>query len=316
MRKGIDMKKIISLILVFLMLFSITACGGRVEPDINGGNTNVGGDGNEEEKLPNDITGGWGDPEPEPEPEPEPKPNMFCVFLLNRAKWDEVAVYYWNMQTQTEKSEWPGDRLYLGEDGLYKAETAYACTHLIFNDNNNGAQSPDLTRPADAKIVYDNLDNRWITYSEAMRLLNSGDTPSTHEHIFVAGVCECGESDPNYVPDPEPTPHEHIFVEGMCACGEKDPDFVDPNPKPHEHVYISGRCECGEVDPDYNPYPDLRLFSVLSLTREATCPSSLRSPTPSLRRFRRIMRNIPPSAQSRLSTVWQTWLLQLPQPTV
>ena len=69
MRRDIDMKKIISLILVFIMLFSITACGGKVEPDINGGNTNVGGDGNEEEKLPNDITGGWGDTGNEPDPE-------------------------------------------------------------------------------------------------------------------------------------------------------------------------------------------------------------------------------------------------------
>ena len=270
MRKGIDMKKIISLILVFLMLFSITACGGKVDPDIiGGGDINNGDEGNEEEKLPNDITGGWGDtgnepdpepepePKPEPEPEPEPNPNIFYVFLLNRAEWDEVAVYYWNMETYTEKSDWPGDRLSLGEDGLYKAETAYTCTHLVFNNNNHGAQTPDLTRPIANRIVYDNLDNRWITYTEAMKLLDTADDPDPHEHVFVEGVCECGESDPNYLPDPEPTPHEHIFVDGKCTCGEVDPNYVDPDPVPHEHVYISGRCQCGEVDPEYNPYPDL-----------------------------------------------------------
>ena len=44
-----------------------------------------------------------------------------------------------------------------------------------------------------------------------------------HEHSFVEGKCECGESDPNYVP-----PHEHNFVEGKCECGESDPDYVAP----------------------------------------------------------------------------------------
>ena len=44
-----------------------------------------------------------------------------------------------------------------------------------------------------------------------------------HEHNFVEGKCECGESDPNYVP-----PHTHNFVEGKCECGESDPDYVAP----------------------------------------------------------------------------------------
>ena len=63
-----------------------------------------------------------------------------------------------------------------------------------------------------------------------------------HEHNFVEGKCECGESDPNYV-----APHEHNFVEGKCECGESDPNYVAP----HEHNFVEGKCECGEVDPDY-----------------------------------------------------------------
>ena len=50
-----------------------------------------------------------------------------------------------------------------------------------------------------------------------------------HEHSFVEGKCECGESDPNYVP-----PHEHNFVEGKCECGESDPDYVAPTPDPEQ----------------------------------------------------------------------------------
>lgn len=47
--------------------------------------------------------------------------------------------------------------------------------------------------------------------------------PPAHEHNFVEGKCECGETDPNYVP-----PHEHNFVEGKCECGAEDPNYVAP----------------------------------------------------------------------------------------
>ena len=49
------------------------------------------------------------------------------------------------------------------------------------------------------------------------------------EHNYVNGSCEvCGKEDPNYV-----APHEHVFVEGKCECGETDPNYqkpVDPQP--------------------------------------------------------------------------------------
>ena len=76
--------------------------------------------------------------------------------------------------------------------------------------------------------------------SDSFKLVKELTPP--HEHVFVEGVCECGESDPNYVP-----PHEHVFVEGKCECGESDPNYVPP----HEHEFIEGVCECGEKDPNY-----------------------------------------------------------------
>ena len=63
-----------------------------------------------------------------------------------------------------------------------------------------------------------------------------------HTHNYVNGVCECGESDPNYV-----APHTHSFVEGKCECGETDPNYVAP----HTHTFVEGKCECGETDPNY-----------------------------------------------------------------
>ena len=68
-----------------------------------------------------------------------------------------------------------------------------------------------------------------------------------HEHSYVDGKCECGESDPNYNPGGE---HQHNFVDGKCECGESDPDY---NPGEHQHNFVDGKCECGESDPDYNP---------------------------------------------------------------
>ena len=65
-----------------------------------------------------------------------------------------------------------------------------------------------------------------------------------HEHSFVDGKCNCGATDPNYVP-----PHEHSFVDGKCECGATDPNYVPP----HEHNFVDGKCECGATDPDYVP---------------------------------------------------------------
>ena len=296
------MKKLISLVLVFIMLFSITACNGDIPNiDLDGIDGSTDGDGetpDEGEKLPSDIEGGWDNLEPddhehqytdgkcecgetdpsynpEPDPKPEPEPAPEGVFLLNRAEWDEVSGYYWNMDVYKEDGGWPGRRLALGDNGLYKVETDFVYTHLIFNNNNHGAQTPDLLCPTDDKIVYDNLDNLWLTYDEAMKLLNPDVEPEPdpkpvlppHVHIYVGGVCECGEADPNYIPEPNPEPHQHNYVGGVCSCGMKDPSYVDPNPAPHEHIFISGKCDCGEVDPNYNPDPevdeDLAIFNAL-----------------------------------------------------
>lgn len=49
------------------------------------------------------------------------------------------------------------------------------------------------------------------------------------------GASEGGSSTPV---DPQPPVHEHNFVEGKCECGETDPNYVAPNP-PAEKTVIS-----------------------------------------------------------------------------
>ncbi len=180
---------------------------------------------------------------------PTPSPDSVTVYLINRAGWDEVAIYCWNWGAMVDtEGGWPGEKLSVGEDGLYMATVDSKFVNLVFNDNGNGSQTVDLTLPVGDRIVYDNLYNFWITYSEAINILNSDgedvepDTP--HEHDYVSGKCECGAEDPNYVP-----PHEHDYVSGKCECGAEDPNYVPP----HEHNYVSGKCECGAEDPNYVP---------------------------------------------------------------
>ena len=69
---------------------------------------------------------------------------------------------------------------------------------------------------------------------------NNNPQQDEHKHVFNEGVCECGETDPNYQ-----APHEHVYVDGKCECGETDPNYQAP----HEHVYVDGKCECGETEP-------------------------------------------------------------------
>ena len=96
------------------------------------------------------------------------------------------------------------------------------------NLNNEPEQAPVDNQPA-AKKTLDKKTLGIIIGAVAAVLvivlvlvltLGGGDD---HTHNFVDGKCECGESDPNYVP-----PHTHNFVNGECECGETDPNYVPP----------------------------------------------------------------------------------------
>ena len=65
-----------------------------------------------------------------------------------------------------------------------------------------------------------------------------------HTHEYIDGICDCGETDPNYE-----MPHVHEFIDGKCSCGETDPNYEPP----HVHEFIDGKCSCGETDPNYEP---------------------------------------------------------------
>lgn len=113
-------------------------------------------------------------------------------------------------------------------------------------------------------------------------------TDDKHTHSYIDGVCECGQSDPDYTP-----PHKHSFTEGKCECGAIDPTYEPPHVheggapvsenvvaadcsksgsfdevvycsscgaelsrtskvlSPLGHSFVDGICECGAENPDY-----------------------------------------------------------------
>ena len=135
----------------------------------------------------------------------------------------------------------------------------YAARYKSYADNNiivvNGT-SYTLTANSDdgqyEAITVDTTTNKTVTIASSTSaakprcvvnnivwILGEGgsDTPvePPHEHNFVEGKCECGETDPNYQP-----PHEHNFVEGKCECGEEDPNYVPPTVDPETPEQTKG----------------------------------------------------------------------------
>ena len=106
---------------------------------------------------------------------PTPTPSTYTVYLLNQAGWEKVCVYYW---AGADSNGWPGTELTVGEDGLYKVDIDTKYGELIFNNSNGGTgnQTADLAAPTDTNVVYDNVENKWITYEEALRILASTPT--------------------------------------------------------------------------------------------------------------------------------------------
>ena len=82
--------------------------------------------------------------------------------------------------------------------------------------------------------------------------------------MIVTCFAACGEKTPDNtdpdqgntgIPGPGDSTHTHTFVDGKCECGETDPNYV-----PHQHTFVEGKCECGETDPDYKPGPEEIVF--------------------------------------------------------
>lgn len=127
--------------------------------------------------------------------------------------------------------------------------TEYESLQVVYIDDNGNVFPCETTVNEDGTISF--LTDHFSRYAIV---------GFYHQHEFVEGKCQCGETDPDYVP-----PHKHKFVEGKCECGDSDPNYVPP----HKHAFVEGKCECGEINPDYVP-PHVHEF----LEGECACGES------------------------------------------
>ena len=66
------------------------------------------------------------------------------VYFENSEGWGEVYAYVWGGALGEEFGAWPGSPATLVEGNVWSADIPDDCTNVIFNNNNNGAQTNNL----------------------------------------------------------------------------------------------------------------------------------------------------------------------------
>ncbi len=102
-------------------------------------------------------------PVTEPTEAPTTKPIVLgnYIYYKNNDNWGEVKVYYWN-DNDTNMTSWPGIYMEPVGNNIYKAEIPENAKYVVFNNNNQGLQSQDITLVGMNKI-YDN--GTWTDYT-------------------------------------------------------------------------------------------------------------------------------------------------------
>ena len=101
------------------------------------------------------------------------------TYVINSAKWDTVAAYYWDGASV----DWPGTAMTkTGETvngfDVYSVTISAAPKNIIFNNNNNGSQTDDLTFVADQ--YYDVKSGQWYA---TLADVPAVDTASTDRYL-------------------------------------------------------------------------------------------------------------------------------------
>ena len=206
---------------------------------------------------------------------------------MNYVEWDKVMVYYWNWPAGYEvDGGWPGVEISQGDDGLYRVVFNKKFTFVIFH-NGSGLQTADLNVPKNDQIVFDNADNCWMTYAEAIAILKGnedigGNDPIEPEHIHayeynlisysggfaLEGHCtqtNCDE--PTIITDEGITP-EYTRVSPTCISdgygiwtyvkdGKEYKLSITFPAVSTNHSYDDGKCiYCQAADPNKPTEPD------------------------------------------------------------
>ena len=105
------------------------------------------------------------DPEPTQNPTPTQAPsyntNDKYIYYKNTNNWSEVKVYYWS-DSNNNMTSWPGQHMESVGNNVYRCEIPSDATKVVFNNNNQGQQSSDISLEGLGKI-YDN--GSWMPYN-------------------------------------------------------------------------------------------------------------------------------------------------------
>lgn len=97
------------------------------------------------------------------------------VYLLDKTNWGTGYAYCWNGDSDSNYA-WPGVKMDVvgKQDGytIYSYTPTKSYANVIFNNNDKGKQTTELTYPADSSNdrMYDNQSNKWVTYSTTKTL--------------------------------------------------------------------------------------------------------------------------------------------------
>lgn len=89
------------------------------------------------------------------------------VYFKNSQGWDKVRVHYWVDGGST--TTWPGEALVYHGDNLYSYEMpeGYENANIIFNNNNNGAQTQENLKITDGQTMIYDSNSEWREFSES-----------------------------------------------------------------------------------------------------------------------------------------------------
>ena len=128
-----------------------------------------------------------GSDEPTPTPTvPTPTPDGNYIYFKNTDNWSQVNIYYWS-DADSNMTAWPGKAMESIGNNEYRAEVPAGVTMVIFNNNNQGQQTGDLSVPG-MNQIYEN--GSWRAYGN-----NPTPTQNTNssEYIYFKNNDNWGE---------------------------------------------------------------------------------------------------------------------------
>ncbi len=96
-----------------------------------------------------------------PQPTQTPVIDSTYIYYKNNDNWGEVKVYYWS-DSNNNMTGWPGIHMEPVGNNVYRAQIPQDATKVVFNNNNQGAQTSDISLEGLGKI-YDN--GSWSVYN-------------------------------------------------------------------------------------------------------------------------------------------------------